>query len=390
MKKRDRKKELNRPEQASISMQPVQPEQLPDWQTTGYHMEKLPCQDQLPLQSGSQQGYPLEDQPAGVSRDLDIDPMGKTGEDSSIALAREEGVRNHSGSFWDRVQTMSQRLMPVSDVGPDQITPPAGTTAQTGAIEARPGSQVVMLVIIVVVVIACVGWFTSSSMLRIHSITVFGNVNVSEEWIKSLSGLKVNDSLLLINEDKVAEAINSNRYLKLRTIVHNTPDVQIHVTERIPVAYTLVRGIYYTLDSRGMVLEEYSDASRLGGLICVDKLQVKTCLVGQHIQLNKQETLDAYMQLMLEIKAMSLQWLVKELYLDDMEDICMDTTDGYYVRMGDATYLHGKLRAMTTTRVELIRRGLSGGTIDVTVRDKPTYMPPVEEKEFSWSATQAD
>ena len=164
----------------------------------------------------------------------------------------------------------------------------------------------------------------------------------------------------------------------------------LYVIEREPVACALVRGIYYTLDSRGMVLEEYTDTSRLDGLICVDKLTVKSCVVGQHIQLDKQETMDAYLQLMLEIKAMNLQWLIKEIYLDQMDDISLDTTDGYYVRMGDATYLHGKLRAMTATRDELLKRGLWGGVIDVSVRDKPTYTPPVDDKEFSWSATQAD
>ena len=64
--------------------------------------------------------------------------------------------------------------------------------------------------------------------------------------------------------------------------------------------------------------------------------------------------------------------------LDDLEDLSLWTRDGFFVRLGDTTYLHGKLKAMSLVLTEL--RGndsyVKGGTIDVSTREYPTYSPP--------------
>lgn len=364
---------------------------LPQWQKTGYHMEDAPCDGYEPLDERNDTPYEVQDVPTLPDNQEELDPMAQTGEDESLAMLRSEQVRNHSGSFWEKMSGFTQRHRPVESAPVEKgASAPAtdegdeGDATATGATsgpvtpaKTQPGGNALLLFVIVLCILGCGLWLIDATMFRITEIEVAGNSIVPASEVIRLSGLSVGGSVLTIDEKKIGEQIATNRYLKLACVEHDNKRVTLRVSERVPAAYTVVRGIYYTLDNRGMVLEEYASDEGLADLVKVDKLPVKSCVVGKYLTLQNDGAMEAFVQLMLEIKAMSLQSVVRELYLDDLESISLDTRDGFFVRMGDESHLHGKLRAMALTRTELLRLGKSGGTIDVSTRTNPTYSPPV-------------
>ena len=233
-----------------------------------------------------------------------------------------------------------------------------------------------VLVIAIVLVLGAVGAVVYNSMFSIHSITVQGNRTVQSEEIIASSGVRIGMNVLMLDIPAITDAVEANRYLKLVRVDHDNHNVVLQVYERSPMAYIRVNGIYYTMDNRGMVLEEYGAEDALPkGLVHVEDLPVHGCLVGRTLNITGKDTADAYLQLMLEIKAMGLQNTIAAVNLGDLNNLLLDTSDGFFVQLGDATYLHGKLRAMMLTRTELIGKGYSGGTINVSNYAKPSYKP---------------
>lgn len=356
--------------------EPPQPS-VPDWQVTGYHMEPAPCDAAQPVSDQNDENYQLPDYDNAVPPDVDVCPMGSTGVDGSLADQRSRTVREHLGDFWkggrrsEQAEPASTGAIPPVDSGGD-----LAVSASVSGVPIRPGGRTLVWVLAVVVVLVAGGILVATELFRVSSITVTGNRTISEQEIIRLSGIKLGDNVLALNEAEIAERIATNRYLKLVCEGHDNHHVTLQVYEREPAAYTVVRGNYYVMDIRGMVLEESATAAGLDeGLICVQNMSVHSCIVGKHIDLYDQEMEDVYFQLMLEFKALSLTDEVKELYLDDRDNLCLTTTSGFYVRLGDETYLHRKLRSMQLTVEKLKEMGYTGGTIDVTVYTKPSYSP---------------
>ncbi len=376
--------------------EPPQPP-MPDWQRGGYHMEDAPCDDEEPVDDTNDGDFDLPDGDMDAPSAPDVDPMGNTGVDRRLEEQRSRTVREHLGEFWKRVR----RPGPESGAEPDAVNgaiPPmdgpglagdpmgkgapggvpmgdSGLSGPVPAAQIHPGGRTLVWVLAAVTVLVAVGIMVGTELFRISSITVTGNSRISTQEIISLSGVKVGSSVLTLNEAQIAENIARNRYLKLVCVSHDNHRVTLQVYEREPAAYTSVRGYFYTMDIRGMVLEEYSSDTDLKHLIYVQNMNVHSCIRGKHIDLYDRGVMDVYLQLMLEFKAMSLTDTVKELYLEDLDSISLTTASGFYVRLGDETCLHQKLRSMMLTLAELERMGYVGGTVDVSVFTKPSYRP---------------
>jgi len=360
-------------------MGPVQ-----DWQRTGYRMEDAPCDDVPVVDDTNDRGYFPADHARPVPPDLDVDPMARTGVDERLAEQRSKTVREHLGSFWASVRSDGKdgkkpdpaEAAAFSEAGSAASGVQTAVSGPLPPTRAHPGGRVVVYVIVLVAVLVGVAAMVGTELFRITDIRVVGNHVVPAEEVIRLSGVKKGGNILALSDDRIAEAIAGNRYLKLVCVEHDNHTVTLQVYEREAAAFTVVRGIYYVMDRRGMVLEEYADEGSMAAhLIRADKLNVHSCIVGKHLSLYDEGVMDAYVQLMLEFKAMGIADQIKELYLDDLDNISLSTRSGYFVRLGDETYLHGKLRSMTLVMEELQNRGYQGGTIDVSVREKPTYSP---------------
>lgn len=371
----------------------TRPREIPEWQKTGYSVRNDRGNADTVIDDSNDHGYYPADT-IGVPPIANMDSMGATGVDPSLVDERSRTVREHVGRFWinDREKSApgrtrgaghgravgeTEEIMPETpdEIGRRTVTGKS-VSGPVAPAQTHPGSRTITYVVSVLAVIFLVAILISTELFRVTDIRVVGNKLVSTEEIIRISGVKKGDNVLALDERQIGEAISANRYLKLVLMEHNNHTVTLRVYEREPAAYTVVRGIYYVLDRRGMVLEEYAQSTGLDDkLPQVDKLGVRSCVVGKHLTLYDSNVMDAYIQLMLEFHAMDLEGQIAVLYLDDLGNISLSTRSGYYVRLGDAGYLHGKLRSMTLTMEALRERNCAGGTIDVSVRDKPTYSP---------------
>lgn len=351
-----------------------------DWSISGYHMEDAACDRAEPLDDANDGCYLPEEALPYLSPDYDLPLMAEDdGVDEHLADVRSPHVKDHNSSFWDKADgSRTASGVPASGKDAAGDVPPHRDTRSgpVTQVHAQPGARAVVLVIAIVLVLGAVGAVVYNSMFSIHSITVQGNRTVQSEEIIASSGVRIGMNVLMLDIPAITDAVEANRYLKLVRVDHDNHNVVLQVYERSPMAYIRVNGIYYTMDNRGMVLEEYGAEDALPkGLVHVEDLPVHGCLVGRTLNITGKDTADAYLQLMLEIKAMGLQNTIAAVNLGDLNNLLLDTSDGFFVQLGDATYLHGKFRAMMLTRTELIGQGYSGGTINVSNYAKPSYKP---------------
>lgn len=238
------------------------------------------------------------------------------------------------------------------------------------------GSDAVKRFLGVVAVLLLVAAVLYSAIFRVRVISVSGASSISEDAIVRLSGLKVGQSSMTIDDEEVMRKIESNRYLRCTLVDVQWNAVTIHVRERVPAVYINHNGMIVTLDNRGFVLEEtLSSGAADDSLVKVSGLSVRRCALGQQISLQSQNQLEAYTQILVELKAMKGIDLLRELDMSSMDSIYMTTRDDFYVRLGSEEDIHAKLRAFMITRERVLQMGYAKGTIDVTDPGRPTYLP---------------
>ena len=290
-----------------------------------------------------------------------VDPFDEPAEAPELREARSEHLYNKEDRFWDHVEEKQS----------------------TGKHRRRPSgrkaeSHTLRWIVLILVVMAVVGGVVYGAVFRVREITVQGGITIAEQEIIRLSGVHQGMNTFAIDDDLVEKNIESNRYLSFVCVDKKLPDkVIIQVKERIPAAAVKYCGILYTVDNRGMVLEESEslEAASASSLIAVDGMYIHDCRVGQTLTLDNPEQMKTFTEILVELKVMSALNMVKELNLSDMDNLFVETEPGYAVRLGSAENMHAKLRSMLLTVNHLRREGYQGGTIDVSAPVNPTYIP---------------
>ena len=232
------------------------------------------------------------------------------------------------------------------------------------------------LAIFCVVVVAAVILY--SALFRVRVIHVVGNTTVTEQEIVNLSGLKIGQNSMTIDDEKVMRKVEGNRYLRCTLVDVQWDSVTIHVKERVPAVHINHNGMEVVLDNRGFVLEEsLNTGGDHSGLVKVIGLNVRRCALGQQISLASASQLQTYTQILVELKAMKGIDLIAELDMSSMDSIYLTTrgeeAQRFYVRLGSEESIHEKLRAFMITREKVLQMGYTSGTIDVTDPGRPTY-----------------
>ena len=268
-------------------------------------------------------------------------------------------------NYWNHPDVMdTDRLLFVDN---DTALQKIGKFLGSGAVKKFIG---IVAVVVLIAVALC------GTVFRVHAIHVSGNTTVTEEAVIRLSGLRVGQSSMTIDDEAVMRKIESNRYLRCTLVDVQWNSVTIHVKERVPAVYINHNGMIITMDNRGFVLEETLAAETgFEHLVKVTGMDVRRCALGQQISLHSNTQLETYTQILVELKAMKGIDLLRELDMSSMDSIYLTTRDDFYVRLGSEEDIHAKLRAFLITREKVIEMGYAKGTIDVTDPGRPTYLP---------------
>lgn len=298
---------------------------------------------------------------------------------------RSENLYSRDEPFWNRVVDAPQpggepRRDPNYWNHPDVLDTDrmlhVDTDTRLQKLRKFLGSGAVRKFLLIAAVIVVVAVILHSALFQVRSISVVGNSMISTEEIVRLSGLKIGQSSMTIDDEAVMRKVEANRYLRCTLIDVQWDSIIIHVKERVPAAYINHNGMVVTLDNRGVVLEETLNAyAGDGSLVKVIGLDVRRCALGQTISLNTTTQLETYTQILVELKAMQGIDLLSELDMTSMDSIYLATRDGFDVRLGSEESIHEKLRAFMITRETLLEMNKGAGTIDVTDPGRPTYLP---------------
>ncbi len=360
-----------------------------NWQTRGYRMEDSPCEHAVPINDQNDTGY----QPVRTDGNWGPDPFGDGAVDERLREQRSQDVEARESQFW---------------VGRDKAPDEAVVERENASRNAdrwQPKqkwsvNKKIFLTLALVLVLAMAGLAVYINLhYRIRQIRVEGNVIFTERAVIDASGVKTGTNFLDLKRETVEETMKArNHYLRLISTKWVEPGTLVMtVRERKKVAYITYNGIVCTLDNRGMVLEENvavprkktlaeqvqdQDAGRtentpdpLAGLVRVEGLSVHYCRRGRILELYDQSQLAVYVTAFTELQVMGLADSVEVLYVTDRENLYLATRDGYSVRLGSADDIHPKLRSMTLTISWLRENGKTGGTIDVSNPEEPTWIP---------------
>ncbi len=299
---------------------------------------------------------------------LNQNPFDEPEDAPELREERSENLNNREGDFWRSGQTAGYQF------GGGQAP------AEPAAAKKRERTRRSPLVYVLTgLTAALIVWLvTYYAIFSVRNIRVEGNKSFTDEQVIALSGIGRGQPLLSVDSDQVARSIESNVYLRFRYLEKEVPDtVVLAVREREPCCWMTWCGIFYTMDKERMVLFETEEENvRPANLVKVDGLRIRSgCMVGQTLMLETEKQQEVFTALFLEMKVLDCTEDILEADLSNLDSILLTTRDGFTVRLGDSVNLHAKLRSMLLTRDELLRRGYSGGIINVMNLENPIFSP---------------
>lgn len=361
---------------ASVQRRPVQDQHSVKIQPVGYRDEdwywrESPAPQSSPAPSSS--GMTQNIRRALAAEDA-RDPYGQYGADPSLAELRSSALVDRDSPFW---AVPGEEAPAEPEAGQEEPKP--ARIRRTTAHRRHALMEAVRALLIVGIAVAAAFVLLDSFYFRVRSIQVEGNVSHSDEEIIRLSGLSEGDSILRLDRAAVEKRIGGSRYLVYEGLSTTMPDtVTLTVREREADAVMYYGGINYTIDSHGMILEESYTMDSPKDLILISGISVagsSGCAVGRTIRAENSAQLVVMREILVELKVLSATDSVSKLMMSDLNNLLLETRDGYSVRLGDSTQLHAKLKAMLYVREALLQLGSGTGTIDVSSPTEPTFIP---------------
>lgn len=110
------------------------------------------------------------------------------------------------------------------------------------------------VLVIVIITIA------ARSAFSLQRVVFSGNTHLSDEELRSVSGLAGGENLLVLSGKKVAAAMAKSPWVRSAAVRKELPDsVHVLIQEAEPFALLDMRGRLYIVDERGRMLEELKD-----------------------------------------------------------------------------------------------------------------------------------
>ncbi len=320
-----------------------------------------------PRQGGHSEPYGL---PPDCRDNYAMPPNGQPQDGYSVpygqpAEGREDPYRQHYPNAPD------SRQYPF---GGDFLDEAAHAPRREDAEAAKHWGLAAVLAVFVIVCIAGIVLF--SKVLRVTSVTVSGLTSLQAADVAHLAGLDIGRSYLGIDENKVREKVESNRYLVFVSLEKRFPNaVILNVRERVARVNLMVMGVTYVLDEDGMVLERMNSVSLDNGLPTVTGMQAREVRVGRVLAAQKETQLSGMHSVLEELVLQGCIGEISEINLSSMESVYLTTRDGYTVNIGGTDDLRAKIGTMRAVVAKLREMGKSGGVIDATVPGEATYSP---------------
>lgn len=122
------------------------------------------------------------------------------------------------------------------------------------SVQTQPEKRSLAIVAVLFAIVALVAFALIRNTFLVQEVEVVGCESYTQEQVRRIAQLQPGMGLMQVDEAAVKQRITSDRYLQFVSLVTQQHKVILTIRERKPAAYTSVLGIFYTMDSRGMVL----------------------------------------------------------------------------------------------------------------------------------------
>ncbi len=242
-------------------------------------------------------------------------------------------------------------------------------------------SQVMTAAVAVVAVLAVLMVLASSQVFKVRSILIVGNRNITKEDVIAQSGVTVGDNLLSISDAQIKRSLEKNRYIEyLGHEFDYRGTLTLHINERMGMGVVNIFGLYYVLDSTGMVLECAGSAfpdtvagPKITNIVLDDNARVT---VGEKLPARGSGQLEAMQRVLAALDATNMLGRISILDEKNLDNIYLMTTDGARIVLGDDAKLETKM--LIAREVLAVREPLGtvrGATIDVSSAKEAHYIP---------------
>lgn len=215
-----------------------------------------------------------------------------------------------------------------------------------------------------------------ATAFRLRTVYVIGNVHRTAQQVAGASGLVKGLNIFAISEDEVRRNLASDHTIIFLGLQKDYPStIYLYISEREAVASTQWLGLLYTLDEEGMVMDETNTTTLPAGMPSVTGLQITNIHVGQKLEVRNQEQMQAYYDIMAELRLQYYRDQIQDINLTDSDNIYLLTATGISVRLGTRAYMRAKIGALRTDIAYLQQLGKNSGLLDVTIPEDAKYRP---------------
>ena len=318
----------------------------------------------------------------------DSNPFDEPEDSPELLEERSDNVSNRSGSFWNEQEQTGYQYS--TEQLKKQSASEGAAGRSPGKKDHRVSLRAALITAAFLMAAILVVYF---GVFRIREIRVIGNSSISAADVIRFSGIRKGGSILLLSEKETEECLNASavsaameqgnyNYLRLqfRYLEKELPGtVILAVREREACCFLTWCGILYVMDKSGMVLYETEDTGMRDRmeLVEVKGLEIRSgAHVGQTMVLSSAAQETVFKDLFLEMKVLGCTGQIREVDLSNTASILLSTRNGLTVAMGNGQSLHAKLRSLLLVQEKLAEMGQSGGTLNVSNPETPSYSPP--------------
>ena len=252
----------------------------------------------------------------------------------------------------------------------------------------RRSTRGAVLLLFIIASLGILG-FLGYQFIRADEIAVRGNESFEDSYVIALSGIQSGTHIFNVDQRAAAAGIAQDPHLVLQKIEYTFPNkITLVVTERKDAACFEFLGTYVLTDSEGIILGHIQGEEKPENLPVIRGISVTEFALGAKIR-----TDDTYKQSIMTILLENMQSYqlterIWEIDLQDTNSIIFQLSNGMKVNLGQADQMEEKMAWLHNILEELEAQGLSGGTIDLSSVEAPTYLPPTQPEASGDAAPQ--
>ena len=279
--------------------------------------------------------------------------------------------------------------MPVSQNKPEYYPPPDVPLPQHSAPETAyrdpqdpeepaarsPGMRMLVIACVLLIVVS-LAFIMRGLVFTIRNVKVHGISLVSWQEVAISAGLSPASNYFNLDETRIREGINSNRYLiyqKMEKVFPNT--LVVYVRERRPSARINYIGIAYIMADDGVILERTKDLTKYADLLTISGMAIGDIRIGNTPLSTRYSQVDICVALLGELDQQNYLSQIRDLNIANPASIYMTSNDGYSIHLGNAKDLQAKIGTVRAVLQELRKSGYPIGVIEATVPGEATYRP---------------